>query len=286
MKEIFYPEIHSYGEIYNAFVKSEAAESLKTIYRWSTFRDGETDKEWVDALGPTANDFSHGFEMSQLAVEFLVHEKGRFTKAQQEKFILGLLVHDWGEPILKGVESVGDVSAQIKTEEHEKKESLVARYVINSLDLDQSLKEEMITAYHDVVEGGDPELNRYFKALETSEYVITAMHVHLHGEYMRKMGKSGIKNEAPMVGRVLVINLAKILETYAKDYPMSIGSYFKSAHDDINNMFRRSIPWLNSTKEWNGKQVDHKALAEDFKKIWGEFKKTSKLYTIRTLYDL
>ncbi len=279
-----YPQIPHYSKIHSAFENSEAAASLKSIYRWSTFRVNETDEEWREALGPTAIDYEHGYLMVDLAVDFLAHEKDRFTEPQQRKFLLGIMLHDFGESILKGNDdSIGDVSAQIKTTEHEKKESIIARVVINSLDLDESIKEEMITAYHDVVEGGDPELNKYFKAIEKSEYVLTAMQVYLHGKWQRSIGKKGIENEIPLVGRVLVKDLPKVLENYAKEYP-SIASRFRSDSKLIDEMFAHTLPWLKTAKEWAKMPEDHESLANNFEKVWKDFKKTTKVVTLRELY--
>jgi hypothetical protein len=264
--------LEPYAQIYAAIFKSKAGESLRNTYRWSDFRTDETDEKWYDALGETAEDFSHGWLMYQYGIDFLSREKGRFTKSQEKTFLLGLVVHDWGEVIIDGVDSVGDIKADLKTIDEEKKESIIARLVIESLDLPQNIKDSLVRAYEQVVEGQDPELHKYFKALEKSEYVFTAMRVFNDGEWNRQIGRAGIKNEEPFVGRVLIFDLAKVLDVHAPDYPDSIGAYIYEKADLIDQMFAHALPWLTQNKEWNEKPVDHKALAESFKAKWENFK--------------
>lgn len=274
---IEHPEINIelYAEIHDAFKKSEAAESLKNIYRWSQFRTDESNEEWLDALGPTAQVYSHGWTMMDYGRNFLLWERGRFTSDQEKTFLLGLVVHDWGEAVING-KGIGDIGAYVKTAVDEKKESVIARKVIRSLDLSEETKQILTKAYKDVIEGGDPELHNYFKALEKAEYVLTARDVYLGGKWRRANGRQGIKNEIPLVGRVLVFDLAKLIDEYAKQYPNSIGARFKSESYLFDEMFRYSRRWLNETTEWNGKPVDHKALADAFAKKWKEFKRTAK----------
>ncbi len=277
----------SYAEIYKAFDKTPAAESLKNIYRWSTggFRTDESNEIWRKALGPTAIDFEHGFLMVDLGYALLEKEKGRFTEQQEDKFLSGLMLHDWGEPILPNTDSVGDVNAQIKTSEDEKKESVIARIVINSLDVNDSTKKYLTDAYHDVVEGGDPELYNFFKAVEKSEYIFTVMHVYIYGKTERENGRQGIENDKPFIGRVLTIDLPKVIDIYAKDYPDSIGARFKRDAKLIDEMFAYALPWLKANDMWQGKAaltrkdkdgkdefLTHKQLADEFKVKWSAFK--------------
>ncbi len=263
--------VEHYQSILNTFQGTEAGRSLQNIFRWSTFRNGESDQLWSEALGATANDFTHGQLMYGIARSFLRHEPDRFTTEQQQTFLNGVICHDWGEAIING-NGVGDVSAQTKTDMVEKEESVIARLAINALNLPSATKLQLLTGYVDVVEGLDPQLHHAFKALEKSEYVITAMKLYQNCRRMNKNGKVGIDQEIPMIGRVLVIDLGKVLDLYAPTYLRSLGVLFYTAAPLIDEMFAYVHPWLLESKEWGGKPVDHATLAKNFSAKWSAFK--------------
>lgn len=254
-----------------AFANTEAGKSLQNIYRWKQFRTDEPDNVWVEYLGETANDFSHGILMYNTGVVFLNYEDGRFIPEKQKIFLMGLIGHDWGEAIING-EGVGDVGAYAKTGAIENKESDMARKAIASINIDKKTKKELVSAYEQVVEGKDPELQYAFKALEKTEYVITAMKLYQTCKKLRERGKTGIKQEEAFVGRVLVFDLPKVLDEYAPCYPNSIGRLLKNSAALIDEMFAYSLPWLMENKFWRGKEVDHAVKAEEFRTKWEAFK--------------
>ncbi len=261
-----------YAEIKNALANSEAGISLQNTLRWSEYRNGETEREWIVKVGITGQDFLHTMVlMPGIAKAFLEHEGDRFTPAEKETLSYGIVSHDWGEAKING-RGVGDVSAMIKSMKDEKVESWVARRVITSLDLPENIKGKLLDGYAQVVEGGNPKLYDAFKALERSEYVITAMKAYVNCKRLNALGKPGIKNEEALVGRVLIINLAKVLDEHVPNYPNSIGLMFKRVAPLIDDMFAHSLPWLSENPEWQGKRVDHKALAEAFMVKWEAFK--------------
>jgi len=270
----FTMKIETYAEVIEALDASEAGRSLRNIYRWSTFRQGESDELWREALGITAVDFSHGQLMYEIGRSFLRLEMERFSPEKERLFLSGILCHDWGEAILNG-RGVGDVSAQIKTRKVEVEESLIARQVIASLSLPASVKGELLDGYEQVVEGGDEELYEAFRALEKMEYVMTAMKVYQFCRRQKARNIAGIASEVPLIGRVLVIDLSKILDVYVPKFPNSIGRFFRNQSGLIDDMFKFCYPWLAETKEWYGKPIDHAQLAMNFSAKWAVFKETA-----------
>lgn len=253
-----------------ALRQTKAGESLAGIYRWSSFRSSETDADWRELLGATAIDIEHGELMYELGSIFLEQEKGRFTPEQEELFLYGFLVHDFGEAIIDE-NGIGDVSAQIKTTEHEKIENGIARAVIDSLPVDPTLKDKLLLSYQQVVEGGDPELHKAFKALEKTEYVMTALIAYQNCRSREEQGKSGILLEKPMVGRVLVIDLSKVLNVFAPEYPSSIGRYVRSMEPVIEEAYQYTESWLRQNS-WRNLTADHNELCDQFEAKWEAFK--------------
>lgn len=264
-------KLESYSEIMAALKASEAGKSLQNTYRWSSFRMDESDRLWREILGATAQDFSHGQLMYGIARSFLEYEPFRFSPEQQTVFMFGVLSHDWGEAILDG-KGVGDVSAQVKTSAIELEESVIARQVIASLMLPGLLKQRLSDGYSKVVEGRDQKLHHAFKALEKTEYVITATKVYQNCQCLRAQGRSTIQQELPLVGRVLIFDLSKVLDMFIPEYHQSIGTYFHNQECLIDEMLDYSLPWLKETKSWLAKPVDHAGFAESFEKKWNTFK--------------
>ncbi len=267
-----------FPEFAQALKVSEAGQSLLTTYRWeSHFRTNESNETWRQVFGATGQVFTHSVLFYGIGKWFLRKEAGRFTKDQQKTFLYGVGPHDTGEAKLNG-KGVGDISAQVKTEEDEKKESRMAKRVISTLSISDALKAKLKEGYDLVVNGKDPELHFAFKAIEKSEYVITAMKVFQNQRKLEAKGLSRLDDEMEhaLVGRVLVIDLAKALDVYAPKFPDSIGELFRCSAPLIDEMYEFSKPWLMSNTTWKGKEVDHPTLAKAFEEKWQAFKETSK----------
>ncbi|HEX7042349.1 MAG TPA: hypothetical protein VF189_03800 [Patescibacteria group bacterium] len=261
--------IELYPQIIQAFKRSEAGQSLSKIYRWSKFRGSSSEKRWKELLGASANDFSHGLLFYGIGKEFLKKETGRFSPEEQRTFLNGLICHDWGEAIIDG-SSVGDVSAQVKNNRHEEEESKVVRKVLTSLDIDNQVKSELLNGYQEVVEGKNPKLHNAFKALEKTEYVLNAIKMYRNSTKRRGLNRNNLAT--PLVARVLVIDMSKIIDKYIPEYPNSIGKMFWENRALIDEMYQSTKPWLETTSEWLGEKIDHKALGEDFFRKWSDFK--------------
>lgn len=257
-----------------ALKNSEAGTSLLNTYRWEAhFKTNETKETWRDVFGATGQVFTHSVLFYNLAEWFLQKETGRFTPEKEELFLYGVGPHDTGEAKING-KGIGDISAQVKTEADEKKESVMAKKVISTLNIPSELKSKLKYGYDQVVNGKDAELHHAFKALEKTEYVLTAMKVFQNNRKLEEQGRPRLdpEMEKALVGRVLVIDLAKVLDVYAPAYPKSIGETLKCASPLVDTMFNFSLDWLNTHSEWKGKEVDHKKLAEEFKVKWEAFK--------------
>lgn len=258
----------------DALASSEAGASLKETFRWTTqFRTTETDETWINVFGATGQVFSHSVLFYHLSQYFLEKEKGRFTEEQEEIFLYGVGPHDTGEAKING-KGVGDVSAILKTQSDEKKESQMAKKVIAGLKLPEELRIKLLHGYNQVINGKDPDLHQFFKAIEKSEYVITAMKVYQNNRRLESQGRPRLDPymEKALVGRVLVIDLAKVLDVYAPVYPNSIGAFFRNSEALIDTMLEFSMPFLSENKFWMGKDVNHQELADAFVKKWEAFK--------------
>lgn len=262
--------LETFPTIMQALEKSPAGRSLKEIIRWEPLRSGEPDEVFTKRLGVTSIDFKHGMLMYHIARTFLRYESGRFTKEEQAIFLYGILTHDWGEVVIDG-DGVGDVNAHMKTADIEKEESRMARIAINSLDLPEEIKMRLLMGYEEVVEGRHPDLRHAFEAIEKAEYVMTAMKVYQNNVRAKREGQPILINEQALIGRVLVIELTKLLREYVPVYPDSIGMYIYSCRDLLEEMLEFCKPWLSSTHSWLGRAVDHAQLTVEFESEWKKF---------------
>lgn len=262
-----------YPQIKRALAESEAGKSLAKTSRWTQFRTNESNRKWREAIGATGQVLTHSDLFYHIAEKFLDCEGDRFTPEEQETFLYGIAVHDIGEAIING-KGVGDIGAYKKTGADEKKEAKIAYKAIDMLDLPQGIKDKLLDSYKQVVEGENPELHNAFKALEKTEYVLTAIKVFQNGKRLKNEGKHRLKYEDALVGRVLVYDLAKVLNVYAPEYPNSIGIMFRNAAPLVDEMFAATLPWLETNTSWMDKTVDHPTLAKSFKERWEEFKRS------------
>jgi hypothetical protein len=263
--------LERYPQIAQALRESEAGQSLMQTYRWSQFRDKESNGKWKELFGATGQVLTHS-ELFYHLMEWMVRREGdRFTPEKAETLLIGVAVHDIGEAKING-KGIGDISAFAKTKIHEKKEVAIAYKALETLQISESLRDELADGYKKVVEGEDPELHFAFKALEKSEYVITAMKVYQNSMRLRSTGRRGLKYLEPMVGRVLIFDLSKALDVYVPHFPGSLGYLFKKSAPLIDEMYSYSKPWLLKNSEWKGKIYDHAAICRDFEQKWNSFK--------------
>lgn len=256
-------------KVMGALENSPAGVSLSSTYRWKFFRSSESDTDWRDILGATAIDFSHGVLMFRIGDDFLQRERNRFTQEQKDTLLYGLLVHDFGEAIIGG-EGVGDVSTQVKTKSDYVEEVDMAWKVIYSLDIDHELAVDLIYSYQQVVMGGDPKLHHAFKALERLEYVMTALKTYQNCRRRETRGETGVELEQAMVGRVLLFDLAKVIDIYAGEYPDTIGLYLHNMEPMIDEAYAYCKPWLMNNG-WRD-TASHAELCARFEKKWQAYK--------------
>ncbi|EKD57765.1 MAG: hypothetical protein ACD_57C00153G0001 [uncultured bacterium] len=103
------------------------------------------------------------------------------------------------------------------------------------------------------------------------------MKVFQNGQRLRAQGKNGIDLEQPLVGRVLVYDLAKVLDLYVSEYPRSLGAFFYNSQALIDEMIDYARPWLEVNSTWAGKPVDHSKLAAEFVQKWVQFKENFRI---------
>lgn len=275
-----------YPEFIQAFEKSEAGKSLQETYRWSQFRLNEENGLWKKIFGATGQVFTHSILFFNDMRWFLRQEHETFSPDEAETLLWGTAPHDVGEAKING-KGKGDISAQVKTDADEKEEYKIARRVIKSLALGNEAKNRLQEGYNRVVkDSGDEKLHFAFKALEKTEYVLTAMKVYQNCKRLREQGRPAMDGdmEKALVGRVLIIDLPKVIDVYIPKFPKSIGRLFKEAAPLVDEMFTYSLPWLETNNDWKGKPIirkgkdgkdeviSHKILAEEFKVKWEAFK--------------
>jgi len=135
---------------------------------------------------------------------------------------------------------VGDVPANIKNGEHERREAIIARQIISELDLYDGLKDEVARAYEDVVVGQNEKLHITFKAFEKTDYISTAMGVW--GETIKRdlLGLPTLKRRDHFVGLVIINNLTTVLVQYSNLFPNSIGKYIRNIEPVIDEAFKKT----------------------------------------------
>ena len=177
-REFDIPATKIYQSLFNlpASPTRSVGQSLKDTLRWTYFREDESEAFWRENIGFAADTYSHMRVFYALGVNFVEAEGNFFTPNEARMFLLGVLCHDFGEGEIGG-DHQGDIAWFSKDSSHEEKEQFIARAIISALDIDEDLKDEMVAAYNAVVVGEDKKLNQAFRALEVTEYVITALKI-------------------------------------------------------------------------------------------------------------
>jgi hypothetical protein len=243
-------------------------DSLKKTLRWTNFKTDETDNDWRQFLGSASNSLSHSKFFAKLAESFCRAEGENFSRKEKILFINGCTVHDLGEGEING-QSVGDISWILKTEENEKEENKIALHIINALNLDEREKKNLEEGYLQTVVGENKKLSRAFRALEKTEYVITALKLFGKERTRNRLGlRPGVKMADDLIAKVIVNNLSEVLTKYAPDYPNSIGELIRSMAPLIDLAFEETLPHLKSIG-------NHEEKIADFQKNWNEFKRGS-----------
>jgi len=215
-------------------------------------------------LGASSNVLSHSIFFYRLGVSFLEQEKERYSPEEQRKFLLGLIVHDFGEGELDG-NQVGDIPWFLKTRNDEEKEQVIAQEAISRLGVEDGLRDELKTAYEEVVTGQNPKLHRAFIALEKTEYVITALKLYQRSKKREERGLLVLENRNILVGKVIVNNLRTVIEEYAPLYPNSIGAFCRRMIPVIEEAFGATRASIGQDEEYADKIPKFESTWEDFK---------------------
>lgn len=251
-------------EIFSAVKKHPAGDSLKKTERFSGFREDESNEVWREVLGASANTLEHSQLFTGVVSAFLSDEGDRYSTEERIKLVLGAAVHDFGEASING-DGVGDVAWYLKTDETDKEEAEIAHRVISELDVPDELKEDLHTAYKEVVEGENEKLHFAYNALEKAEYFMTAMKVYQNCRKREKIGKPILRNEKDFVGRVIVNDLQNNIDTYVEHFPDSIALYMVGMISTIDEAYAFTKPHLQSLEDY-GEKINK------FEKTWAEFK--------------
>jgi len=227
-------------QVIGALTKSGADQVLRSERRWGLFYTPVDENMWRRVLGPSANVWEHTLFFYRLSHHFASAEPQIITPSIRRQFLLGELVHDLGEYRLHGA-GVGDMPWFLRTPESDRQESAIAHALIHSLDLDPPLKNELATAYQAVARGADATLHHAHRALERSDYVLTALRVH--AAFRRGLT---VSRSLELVGKVIVNDLYRVLSEFVHQYPASIGRYISHRRSDIDAALADATPYLQS----------------------------------------
>lgn len=145
------------AEIFSALKKTPAGQSLRTTPRFNLFKDSEPLSHWRSVLGPSAVTYSHMKFVHKITMRFLKDEVAadheKFTINDRQTLLLAAACHDFGEAIIDD-NGIGDIALIFKNKKHEEIERKVFIQVLDLMDLDKSLKRNLIDSYAKVVGGG------------------------------------------------------------------------------------------------------------------------------------
>lgn len=207
-----------------AAIRRRFGPELQKIERWSGFRVNETTEEWIRFLGLTAVVLTHQELLVQVVDKLLRHDPS-VSDTDKNLLMLAFAIHDIGEI------SVGDTANPEKTEDSEQAEWIAALNLLRELAPDVEDGHELTNVYMEVVVGDNAVLHDLFKAIERTEYFMTAMNG------FRYLVDSGDRspNKWRLVARVLAFDLPEVI-SLAQRYPHSIGAFLHSAQAFVSQM--------------------------------------------------
>lgn len=205
-------------------VRRRFGAQLQNIERWGGFRADETTEEWIHFLGLTAVVLTHQEHLVQV-VDKLLRNDPSVSDADKYLLMLAFSIHDVGEI------SVGDTANPEKTEKSEQVEWVAALNLLRLLAPDIEDGQELTNIYMDVVVGDNAVLHSLFKAIERTEYFMTAMNGF---RYLIDSGDRS-PNKWRLVARVLAFDLPVVI-SLGRQYPHSIGAFLRSEKDFISQM--------------------------------------------------
>jgi hypothetical protein len=209
-------------------------DQLTTHVRYARFQTDESAEEWAMLLGPDVIPRTHVEVTAQIAQELVdAYERHDKPLAQKNKQLLitAAWVHDWGELILDE-DSIGDISFDQKTADHEQIEIAIFDRAISEL-ADGEEKELLRRAYHEVVVHTGSHLSVLLNIVERVGYLRTCIRTF--------EGRSGkrITNWRGMVGNILANQIIPLL-AYALDHPFVDQELTKHAAT-IDAMFAETL---------------------------------------------
>lgn len=232
------------NEIFTALRKTPAGRSLRQSPRFAPYRhSSESLILWRRILGPSGITYYHMKHVYSILGKFLkVDISARqdiFSSQDIRWLLLGAACHDFGEAILEGEDSVGDIVFFLKNKNHVEKEFIIFQKVLQSLSISDSLKKDLTLAYQEVVMNDSSHLFRYFQSLERTEYLMTALTVFRNYQQFKRLTNSKL-----LVGNVLAVHIDKVtqfasqhaaIDKFLKKNSHHITQAYKTVSDDYRN---------------------------------------------------
>lgn len=221
-------------------INTKYLKQLGENLRFASFIDGNTNREWVNFLGPDVSGLTHPSVVAEIAQEFMDYNASHgivLSTEEQTLFLTAAWDHDWGELIIDG-EGVGDVDFEQKTQTHERVEMRIFYLLLEQIP-EGKAKDTIQRAYTEVAFNRESRLGRMFNAVERIGYLQTAINA-AEGKVCQLDGRIEnvrIAQWRGMAGSVLSNALETLLE-YRKEYP-----YVKKILQERKN----TISWMFET---------------------------------------
>ncbi len=168
-------------DIHRAFAETPMGKALDTKPRYDRYKpESIPPPEWERLLGRDVNNLKHmplTFELAQSFVKNMTTTDTptdgsdvRFSASEIQIILLTAIVHDWAE----ADPSLGDISYDLKLDEHEKKESQILILMLRN-QLGGILSLETLDTVHKTATDKTGKLGEAFNAIERIGYLKTAL---------------------------------------------------------------------------------------------------------------
>jgi hypothetical protein len=224
-----------------------------------------TNQEWVRLIGADVNNLAHMKLTYGMAQWFLrqnndkAHLNGfvRFSPEEEDMLLTAAVMHDWGESV------VGDVTFDMKTDDHEEHEKQAVLKIAEELYPDnQAMQAYLRTIVDTVIFDSKSKLGVAFNAIERLGYMRTAMLVH------RRAQSEELAHVRPnlqwMVSNYLANQIPRLIE-FGHSYPaidtflhgqaLTIQDAFETMSEDVFEYYTDGRADMQREKFQNARSI-------------------------------
>jgi hypothetical protein len=241
----------TFGQIHELFAGSSFGHSLGQNVRFERYKPvGYSNKDWMKLLGADVNNLqhmpltlriSHGFlQYCEIPTEKQFPNPADYTFTLDEKVDIQLaaIIHDWGEAV------VGDILFDQKTAEHEIKEGVAIRSILEKLlHSRRNLHYRAERVISNVVENKNSHEGRAFNAIERIGYMRTGLRAY--EQSIRFSSDLELQNALQWCANNVLFNQIPALIGYAQIYP-PVDTYLSRKAERITEAFTIPDSILNN----------------------------------------